>query len=356
MRINRRALHGVLQTLSRVADPRSTLAAYQHVHLVAADGKLVLTATDGDRTLTADLPCDGDLPETCLPVKPLTTLSKPESKGSDGDVVIDVDDQVATIIVDGVTSKLATFPVEDFPAGNEDDFSLVAFWPAAPLAESLAFCLPTVCTDVTRPHIASLCLHEVMASTDGHRLHICPLPTQLQDELLVPLQSAQVLQRILKGASGNIIIARSEDRVKMRVGIFTLESKVTDATFPPIDQVIPKGHETRIVVDAAGFSKALKKVGSLSSDRLKGVRMTINGVIELSSSEEDCESKVMVTPLENNHDAETPDIVLGVNMAYMVDALARDKGQVTMEFGKPLDPILVRHEDDRLSVVMPMRV
>jgi DNA polymerase III subunit beta len=232
---------------------------------------------------------------------------------------------------------------------------MIAFWPTAPLLDALAHCIPTICGDATRPHINSLCLHEVMASTDGHRLHTASLPTQLSEPLLIPLRSAQILPRILKGAD-NVVIARSDDTLKLRAGVFTLETKMTDAEFPPIDQVIPKGHETRLVVDASGFSKAIKKAGSLSSDRLKGIRMTINGVVELSSSEEDCESKVMVTPLENNHPEDSPDIIMGVNMAYMVDALARDKGQVTIEVGKPLDPILVRHEDDRLSVVMPMRV
>ncbi len=350
MKTNRRALHEALSILVRVADYKSAIQVLRCVKLDAKDGHLRLTATNLEQTVVAEIPCEGDL-TCCLPAKAIAQLAKPEPK-SLGDLDIEsIDESVVAIKAEGVVVRLATMPVEDFPAENTDEQNLVAMWPAKPFADSLTYVLPAVCTDETRPHLNCLCLDEVMASTDGHRLHTAALPTQLSDPILLPVPTAKILQRILKGAD-NIVIAKSEDRLKMKAGIYTLETKLVDTTFPPIDQVVPKNHDTKLVVNAAQFAKAVKRVGTLSNTR--GVKMVVNGAIEMSSSDEECEANVIVEPLENNHDGE--DIVLGLNMAYVLDAMGKEKGNVSISLAGPLDPLRVDHEDGRLSVVMPMRI
>jgi DNA polymerase-3 subunit beta len=350
MKVNRRALHEALSILVRVADYKSTIQALRCVKLDAKDGQLRLTATNLDQTLTAEIPGEGDL-TICLPAKALAQLAKPEPKTS-GDLDIEpIDGSIVAIKAEGVVVRLATMTIEDFPSENDDEFNLVAMWPAGKLADSLAFCTPAVSTDETRPHICCISLDEVMAATDGHRLHTATLPSQLSEPILLPVPTAKILQRILKGAD-NIVIARSEKSLKLRVGIYTLETKLVDSTFPPIDQVIPKRHDTRLVVDADQFAKVVKRVGMLSNTR--GVKMIVNGRIELSSSDEECEANVIVEPLENNHDGE--DIVMGLNMAFLFDAMGKEKGNVSISLAGPLDPIRVDHTDGRLSVIMPMRI
>jgi DNA polymerase III sliding clamp (beta) subunit (PCNA family) len=61
-----------------------------------------------------------------------------------------------------------------------------------------------------------------------------------------------------------------------------------------------------------------------------------------------------VVPLENDHVGE--DLVLGVAPAYLIDALGKDVRPVRLNLGGALDPLVVRHDDGRLAVVMPMRV
>jgi DNA polymerase III subunit beta len=354
MKTQKRPLHSALQILNKVVDNKSSLQALSYVKLAATRGTVTLTATNMDQRLTTEIPGEGEL-IVCVPAKTFMSLVKPENKKDDGEVEITVLDETTVIVtVDNFKTHMTTIPVEDFPEENTDDFNLLALWPAKPLLESLTHVLPAASNDPTRPHICCVSLEdERICCTDGHRLHTAKLPTQLSSQILIPVPAAKTLQRVLKNAD-SVVIARSEDRLKIRAGQFTLETKLVDATFPPVDQVIPTRHETKLIVDAVKFANAVKRVGMVSKSR--GVRLTVNGAIEVSSSDEDCEANVVVTPIENNHLADSPDLTLGVASGYVLDAIGKEKGEAILEFGGPLDPVLLRHGEDRLSVVMPTRL
>jgi len=355
MKINRRALHGALTILNKVADHKSALAALHHVKIAAARGTVTVTTTNLDQTLEVELPGEGEL-TICLPAKVLASLVKPQSKDDGGDVIFEVLDENTVIVrTDGIRTHLATFPVEGFPAVNDDEFNLVALWPTRPLREALAFTLPCVSDDQTRPHICCLALtDDRVAATDGHRLQFGPAPTELPEPLLLPVPTARVLQQLLKTAD-QVVIARTDDAVKMRVGGYTLTSKLVLAEFPPVDQVIPRTFDHEVTVDAQAFARAVKRLSALTNGSRTGVRMVVNGVIELSSSDPDVgEAKVVVEPIENTHEGD--DFVAGFNIGYLLDAIGKSKGQVSLKLAGRLDPLRVDHEDGRLGVVMPMRL
>lgn len=356
MRINRRAFYGALQILNKVADAKSAMKILSCVKLESHDGQLTLTATNLEQTIATEIPCEGDI-ACCLPAKALAQLAKPENAKTAGMLDIElIDPTIAAIQAEGVVVRLMTFPIDDFPSPPaDDDLQLLALWPSKPLAESLAYVVPAVSTDTTRPHINCLALLDSRcASTDGHRLAVAGLPTELPEPLLIPTAAAKLLPRLLKDGD-SVVLARSEKTLKLRVGSWTLTTNLVQSEFPPIDQVIPAycDDNPRVVVDAKQLAQAFRRVGSLSNTR--GVRVTVNGAIELSSSDPEVgDASVVVEPAENTHEGD--DLVLGLNMAYVVDALATMKGDATLRFGGKLDP--VRIEDDRgmLSVVMPMRV
>ena len=356
MRINRRAFYGALQILNKVIDHKTQVDALRHVRLDASQGVVRLTATNLSQTLTTEFSGEGEL-SICLPAKTLAASIKPASKADDGDVRIEVlDENTAVVHVDGLRLHLATVPLDAFPSPPpDDDLQLLALWPSKPLAESLAHVIPSMGTDPTRPHLACLALLDSRcASTDGHRLATAGLPTELPESLLIPTAAAKLLPRLLKDGD-SVVLARSDKALKLRVGPWTLTTKLVESEFPPIDQVIPKygDDNPRLVVDAKQLVRAFKRVGTLSNTR--GVRVTVNGSIELSSSDPEVgDASVVVEPTENTHEGE--DLVLGLNMAYIVDALATMKGDATLRFGGTLDPVRVEDEDERLSVVMPMRL
>ena len=211
------------------------------------------------------------------------------------------------------------------------------------------YTIPAVSTDSTRPHIGGVHFESNrIASTDGHRLHLMITDLPLDVPFLLPLPAAKTLRKIL---TDMVIIARADDRLKVKTGNWLMECRLSDAQFPPIDQVIPRHQNTQVSVDAALFTRALKQVAGVSQRNI-GVKLRINGAIELSATDPDIgESRAIVNPTSTNHTGDILDF--GVNSAYLLDAITGK--DAVMQFDGPLDPVTVTCGKS-FAVVMPMRI
>jgi DNA polymerase-3 subunit beta len=355
MQILKQELSAALRELTRVAPNRPHVPILAHVVLGAENNTLTLRATDLDLHLTAELPCEGDLAPTCLPLKPLAALAKPESKKDTGVVTIDLDGEIAQITADGVTSKLAALPAGDFPASIPvDDLSLVALWPAAGLRAALGYVLPAASNDVTRPHLCGVNLEGArVAATDGHRLHRAELPSAIADGMFLPTAAAAILLRTLTG-EGQVVLARTESHLRARCGVFTLDARLGDVEFPDVDQVVPSllSMPTRLMVEADAVRKAMARIGKLT-DR-GGFKMTVNGAVRISAGTEDGSTEFELPVVSNTHEGE--DLVIGFAAKYVADAVNGSSGAAELHLGRSLDPLRVDVADGRLAVVMPMRM
>ena len=355
MKVDRRALYSALTELVRVTDPKASLPILSHVLLQAVAGVLTLRATDLKRNLCCQLPAEGDF-ETCLPAKLLANLIKPKGRGDAGDVVIEGSEGTScSVTFEGLSSRLVPIAPEQFPTGpkSDDQWSLLALWPSNALREVLRYVLPAASPDDDRPHLNAVCLDAGrIITTDGHRLHLAELPSELPAPLLVPLESAKTMDRILK-LGEQVILARSGDILRVRAGAWQLDTRLADARFPPYQKVIPVEWPTMVTVDHSLFSKALARVSRLT--RNPTMRLTINGQMTIATSDPDLgEAEVVVPLLESNH--EGGDIVMGVNAAYLKDAVGPKQKSFRIGLGQAGDAMRLDLEKDKLAVVMPVRL
>ena len=356
MKTDCRALSGALGELVRVADQRASVPILSHVMLRAAAGVLTLRATDLSRNLTCQLPAEGDL-VTCLPAKLLAALVKPEGRSDAGDVVIEPEGETScTVTLDGLTSRVHAMSPEEFPAGlaaDDTQWSLLALWPAVAIGEALRFVLPAASPDEGRPHLNGVCLDlGRIAATDGHRVHVAELPGQIPEPMLIPLQAAVTLDRILK-LDDQVILARADDVLRMRVGAWELETRLVDARFPPVDKVIPGDRPVTMSLDSALLLKALSRVSRLSRERL--IRVTVNGQITITTTDPDLGTAEVVVPvLDTSHEGD--DLVLGFNSTYLSDALGSSRDVVRFGMAGPTDAVRLDLDEGRFAVIMPMRL
>jgi len=356
MRVNRTALSAALRDLVRVAPSKPHIPILANVRLHAANGALEITTTDVDTFLTASLPCEGDI-DICLPAKTLAAIAKPEGKPVAADVVDiePVSETTVSVAVDGLSTRLAALPPDDFPVPPPiDDISLVAVWPSSELAHALSYVLPAVCGDLTRPHLNGVCLRDnLAATTDGHRLHAAPLPSAVAEPIFLTTPAAMALERALAG-SDHVVLARRENVLCVRCGNWTLTTHLKSDIFPPVDQVVPAliSMPTRIEVEPKVLAKALGRVARVSSSRM--VKMTVNGVVTLSTSDVDLgDAETVVPVISNSHTGE--DLITGYNAAYLTDAIT-NSAKVTLSMGRCLDPLRVDSDGGRIAIVMPVRV
>ena len=360
MHIDRLSLSAALCTLTKVAPPNVALPILRCVRLDAADGTLTLTATDLEQRLTAELPAETPQPlSACLPAKMLATVVKPERKTDGGTVQIEsLGDNAFAVTVDDVSTRLFGLPHDDFPAVMAPanlDWNMAAIWPAEPLRESLGFILPAISKDETRFSLCGAYLAgNTIVSTDGHRLHMAPLPGKLPKPLLVPRSACETLHRLLPDAD-QVVVARAEEHLRIKIGHWTLETKLVDGQFPDVNCVIParRGLPLKLTLDTKTFDKALARISKLSGDgRLK---MTVNGSVTLATWDAELgEAEIEVPVVASNHNGD--DFVTGFDGGYLRDALKAGNGTVDVGLGEALMPMRMDGDEGRVAVVMPMRV
>ena len=135
-----------------------------------------------------------------------------------------------------------------------------------------------------------------------------------------------------------------------------LTSKLIDGTFPDYDRVIPKDNDKSMIVSKAGFSQAVDRVSTLSSDKGRAVKFNIDGgKLTLSVNNPDSGSATEELVV----DYESDPLEIGFNARYLLDISSQlDSDNAHFKLSDPGSPTMVLDESDSgaLYVLMPMRV
>jgi len=328
------------------------------VRLSARSDIVTLTTTDLHRRLSCQLPAEGDL-DACVHCKLLSNIIKPEGRGDAGTVGIYQDDDKVSVQADGLTSHLRPTPPADFPAGpvpqQDKPWSLVAMWPSEPLKDALSFVLPAASSDESRAHLRTVFLNDQdIVTTDGHRLHLAPLPAPVPHPILIRSPAASTLTYMLAHGE-QAILALAGEMLRVKVGNWQLDTKLSDRKFPPHNQVIPDqdSQPTHVRLQAKLLSKALTRVSRLTRD--KRLKLRVNGSITLSTWEaEQGAAEIEVPVLRSNHEGE--DLHIGFDSPYLSQAIPKGTQELSLGFGGPLEPLRLDLDDGKLAVVMPLRL
>ena len=198
------------------------------------------------------------------------------------------------------------------------------------------------------------------AATDGHRLARvdAPLPEGADGMVgvIVPRKTVGELRKLLDDDDQAIAVSVSETKVRFATPDITLTSKVIDGTFPDYMRVIPQGNTRKLVVDAAEFAKAVDRVATVSSERSRAVKLSLDedrlilsvNAPDSGAAEEELGVAYSDEPLE-----------IGFNAKYLLEIASQvDRENAVFLFNSSGDPTLMREGDDEsaIYVVMPMRV
>lgn len=216
------ALHLALVALARLT--RGSLST-DAVRIESRDTALVLHAANGNARMRFVLPAEVTSWLTAtVPAALLAKLSKPESRRKAGQAIFDAPDDVSiTLTADGITTRIATEPSVNVPR-LDDDLSAptqwVGLWPAEQLRDALAFVVPAISDDESRPQLCVAALNgQRLAGTDGHRLHVAQLDTPAAERVLIPRAAAQHLLKLLPGADHVGMTLRDGDTLRAGHGI-----------------------------------------------------------------------------------------------------------------------------------------
>ena len=334
-----------------------------HVLFDADGDSVTLRATDMRLSFEAKIACMAETPgKSALPARDLLDRIKAMA---DGPVTISVDKTAASVRGPGSRRfSLFALPAEDFPKAYSTKGEVAEMRIAAGvLREMTDSVFGCIANDETRPHVNSMLVQPRagklrFVSTDGHRLAFNETLCADGIEFLIPRKALDLLRKLLDSLGLADEVALSTDKVWLRavVGDALFSCMLTEAVFPPYEQVIPKSFNSSALVPRAALSASAHAVAISANDRTSGIVLDFG------------EKRVRVTaesPEKGNAEDEVPiDLTgkggrIGFRGSYVEEAMGVfDSETVRVEMSGELDPMVVRPEsgDGQLVVLMPMRI
>jgi DNA polymerase-3 subunit beta len=368
--IERATLLKALSQAQSVVERRNTIPILANV-LIEADGNQVsLRATDLDIEVVDRAPAMVERAgSTTVSAVMLHEIVRKLPDGSLVSLTADAATGRLTIAAGRSVFSLATLPREDFPVMASSEYTTNFTAPAPVLRRLFDKAKFAISTEETRYYLNGVYMHIAKnadgptlrcVATDGHRLAQidAPLPANAagMPGVIVPRKTVNELRKLLDDDEAEIAVSVSETKVRFATPAIQLTSKVIDGTFPDYTRVIPTGNTRRLEVDAAEFAKAVDRVATVSSERSRAVKLSLDEdrlILSVNAPDSGAAEEELAVAYSDEH------LEIGFNAKYLLEIAGQvDRENAVFLFNSSGDPTLMREGSDMsaIYVVMPMRV
>jgi DNA polymerase-3 subunit beta len=368
--IERSALLKALSPAQSVVERRNTIPILANVLIEAEDEHVYFRATDLDiEVLDKAVAQVERIGATTVSA---VTLHEIVRKLPDGALVTLNDDPAkGRLSVEAGRSifSLATLPKEDFPVMANSEYTANFSAPALLLRRLFDKSKFAISTEETRYYLNGVYMHVAESeggqvlrcvATDGHRLARvdAEMPNGASNlpGVIVPRKTVGELRKLLDDDEMQIAVSVSETKIRFATPEITLTSKVIDGTFPDYARVIPQGNTRKMEVDANEFAKAVDRVSTVSSERSRAVKLSLDEdrlILSVNSPDSGtAEEELAVAYGDEKLD-------IGFNAKYLLEIASQvDRENAVFLFNSSGDPTMMREGNDTsaIYVVMPMRV
>lgn len=265
--------------------------------------------------------------------------------------------------------SLATLPREDFPIMASSEYDCNFSTPAPVMRRLFDKSKFAISNEETRYYLNGVYMHvadgedgQVLrcVATDGHRL--ARIDAKLPENagsmpgVIVPRKTVNELRKLLDDDDVTIAISVSETKVRFATPGITLTSKVIDGTFPDYTRVIPYGNTRKLEVDASDFAKAVDRVATVSSERSRAVKLSLDEdrlILSVNAPDSGAAEEELAVSYSDER------LEIGFNAKYLLEIASQvDRENAVFMFNSSGDPTMMREGNDTSAVyvVMPMRV
>ena len=368
--IERSALLKAMSQAQSVVERRNTIPILANVLIEAEGGEISFRATDLDIEVVYKVV--GMVERAGATTVGAHTLHEIVRKLPDG-AMVELTDDVTSNRLDVVAGRssfsLATLPREDFPIMANSEYACNFSAKSEILQRLFDKSKFAISTEETRYYLNGVYMHSSDGSngkvlrcvaTDGHRL--ARIDTELPDGaetlpgVIVPRKTVGELRKLLDEDEIKIAVSVSETKIRFATPEMILTSKVIDGSFPDYTRVIPQGNTRRLEVDAAEFAQAVDRVSTVSSERSRAVKLTLEDdrlVLSVNAPDSGAAEEELVVAYADER------LEIGFNAKYLLEIAGQvDRENAVFMFNSSGDPTLMREGNDESAVyvVMPMRV
>lgn len=353
-----------LTRTGRIVSPKAQLPIMQNVLLQAEDGRLRITATNLETTevvsAAAKTETGGGI---CVSSRLLTDLvvSLPQETvhlvAKEGSLHIRCGKANATIPGVAATEFPPT-PSLGEKGGVKIDKST--------LLDALSGVLFAAATDEGRPLLTGVKIAKgdgsvAFIATDGYRLSMRHLAYEIAGDLdlVVPARTLGEVVKVSteeKDATEVEMVQTGEGQLVFVVGDTEIHTRPIAGDYPNLDKIIPKTHNTRVLVDKTELLRAVKSAAVFARDNANILRFHIeNQTVAVSANTPQVgENHVEV---DAKVDGDGGDIAF--NSRFVLDLLNNYAGEALLfEMTGSLNPGVFKPTKDEtyLHIIMPVRV
>lgn len=361
-----------LSIVSRAVATRSTLPITANVLLRTDEGRLKLSATDLDISMSAWVGAKiDDEGATTVPARLIGDFVASLPPGT---VLLDVPERGRTVKIECARNEatMAAMDAEDFPRIGSIEDGVVIDLDARALRRAIERVEFAAASDDSRPvltgvHVKVEGPSVKFAAADGFRLAVADLalsaPASESFEVIVPARAFRELARLLGDASEPLEMRVNPQKTQVLFAMTDVEllAQLIQGTFPNYANLIPASHSTRAVMNVDDFKRETRIASIFARDGSGIIRLKfapgsggMPGELTISAKAEE------VGDNEGKLDAEVEgsESKIAFNSRYLTDVLNVLQGQVALEMTSPSAQGVFRPIEDEgyVHVVMPMFV
>jgi DNA polymerase-3 subunit beta len=356
-----------LQVVSRAVSTRSTLPVLNNVLLRTEDGGLKLTATNLEIGITYWV--QGKIEDEGAVTVPARLLADivaglPPNEKVDLELLAQ---ETLHVKAGHFETHVKGIDAEEFPAIPSVGEKPTTRVPQNVLRVALDEVTFAAATDEARPILTGVLTRLdgnqlTLAAADNYRIAVKtitvldPVP---ETSFVVPARSLHELSRVLGETDDpvDIVLSPSRNQILFHIQGVDLVSRLIDGQFPNYQQVLPKSHTTRAVVDRDQLLKAVRLASLIASSSANIVKLhvgketetgvTVSAAADVGDNRSDVEAEV-----------EGDGTTIAFNARYLIDVLTNvTTERFSIELNGPLSPGVLRPADDDqyVHVVMPVK-
>ena len=348
----------------RIVSPKAQLPIMQNVLLKATDSRFSVTATSLELTEITSTPAKVEKEGGICVLSRLFT-----------DLVVSLPSETVQLVAKegslhircgGVKATIPGISASEFPPVSAVSKKEGIKFEKQALVSAFSGVLFAAATDEGRPLLTGVRLTKneegvAVAATDGYRLSLKSLPLHIEGKLdmVVPARAFMELVKISgeeKDAAAVSMTQNEDGQLVFVIGDTEIHTRAIAGEYPNIEKIIPKTHNTRVLVDTVGLTRAVKSAAVFARDNANILRFHIDNqsLVVSANTPQVGENHVEV---DAKVDGDEGDIAF--NSRFLLEFLGGYSGdEVLFEMTGSLNPGVFKKPKDQsyLHIIMPVRV
>ena len=358
-----------LSYVQSIVEKKNTIPVLSNVLIQAKDNNLILSATDMDISITAQLNCN--VIEEGFVTVSAHTLYDIIRKLPDGNEVefISNDGKIFSIRSGKSKFSLGCLPKEDFPIIEVDKLKSEISIQSQELLKLIEKTRFAISNEETRYFLNGLYFNifneqnktiVTLVGTDGHRLakfsHDIDQKIEEISGVIIPKKTIYELSKLLSEIDEDIEIIISSNKIIFFINNLVFISKLIDGSFPDYKRVIPTDNKNIIEINRERLLSAVDRVSTIANEKSPVIKFKlIKNVLNLNAINN--ENSTATEDL--NLDYEGDEFEIGFNSKYIMDIVNNLEDEIiSLNFKDASSPIIAKEKSNSnlVYVLMPMRV